>query len=1017
MSVTVCAQCAADLADSAKFCSECGTPVADAPGPTEQRRTVTALFCDLSGSTALGESVDPEALRAMLARYYEQMRVIIERHGGSVEKFIGDAVMAVFGVPVIHEDDALRACRAALEMRDAFPGLQLNGRLGVNTGEVVIGLSAASDRVGADRLATGDAINVAARLEQAAATGEVLIGSGTRRLLRSLVEVGERRELTLKGKQEPVGAYPLLAVVDDPASARRLDVPIVGRQRELRLLNEAWERACTERSCQLFTVLGDAGVGKSRLVLEFLAGLRDVPALIGRSFSYGEGITYSPVLEMLTLTESRPSDPRAATVLATLLGERDDTIGAEEIAWAFRRLLEELSPVVCVFDDIHWSEETLLDLIDHIADWSQDAPILVLCLARPELLDHRTGWAGGKLNATTVLLEALNSSEADELVTQLLGEFELSADLRGRILASAQGNPLFVEEMLAMATETDRSVEEISVPPTVQALLAARLGQLDRADRTVLERGAVEGQVFHLAGVAALEEAPDAELPRRAMTLVRKQLVRPERAQLSGEDAFRFRHMLIRDAAYDGLPKAVRADLHERFAAWLEARGQDLPELDEIAGYHLEQAHRYRVQLGLLDARTQELGERAAERLRTAADRALLRNDASAAVSLYRRLLDLAPAGVIDCRHESRLVLSLLDVGRFEEAETRTAELARRAAAAAERGAELLADVLSAFIDVQVGVCTFDELDARARALMAVAEPAADDDLLAIAWLAISMVNNGRCRWAAVGEAAERAAEHARRCRDLAFERHLMSNAVMAHLVGPTPVAEARAWLDARAALFADIRFVALLTARLTALEGDIEAARRQLELVRERELALGSRHGIATATYMSLINELTAGDAAVAVEEARNACVALRELGQLAHLSTTAGFGARACLQAGDDLEAARFAEIAEETGSADDVITQSLIGCARGTLAARRGDHAEAERLIRAACALLDDTDMPTEKAEARVELAEALLLAGRRDQALAELDTALALFEAKGVVSGERSTRRRRAQLLSS
>src|SRR5579875_2433264 len=562
--MAVCAQCGHEVPDSAKFCPECGAPLAAAPAPREQRKTVTVLFCDIAGSTALGESTDPEALRGILARYFERMKEIVERHGGSVEKFIGDAVMAVFGVPVVHEDDALRACRAAVEMRDALPELGIRGRIGVNTGEVVAGT--------AERLATGDAVNVAARLEQAAEPGEVLVGASTVQLVRDAVELGEERRLELKGKSELVPAFSLRAVVAD-APRRRFDVPIVGRVREQRALDDAWERVRSESACHLFTVLGPAGVGKSRLTAEFLASLQGVSVVRGRCLSYGEGITYRPVVEIARQLGRRPTDERAAAAIASLLGESEEPATADEIAWAFRKLLEESSPVVCVFDDLHWAEPTFLDLVDHVADWSRGAPILLVCLARPELLDRRPTWAGGKLNATTVLLEPLNAEETDELIGRLLGDGDLDDALHARIREAAEGNPLFVEQMLAMVAESPNG--EVVVPPTIQALLAARLDQLDPSERGVLERGSVEGKVFHRGGVEAL--APDEpDVPTKLMALVRKELVRPDRTQLPGDDAFRFRHLLIRDAAYEGLPKAARADLHGRFAGWLESHGRDL---------------------------------------------------------------------------------------------------------------------------------------------------------------------------------------------------------------------------------------------------------------------------------------------------------------------------------------------------------------------------------------------------------------------------------------------------------
>ena len=378
----------------------------------------------------------------MLARYFDRMSGIVERHGGTVEKFIGDAVMAVFGVPVLHEDDALRACRAAVEMRSALPELGLGGRIGLATGEVVTGTG--------ERLATGDAVNVASRLQHAAEPGEILIGADTWRVVRDSAQVGAVRALDLKGKADPVSAYPLEDVLSHSATVRRLDGPLVGREREQRVLSDAWQRASSEPSCHLFTLLGAAGVGKSRLTGEFLEGIRDALVVRGRCLSYGEGITYWPVVEIVLQLGRRPTDPRAAEVIASLLGETDDAVSAQEIAWAFRRLLEESAPVVCVFDDLHWAEPTLLDLIEHLADLSRDAPILALCMARPEFLDRRPTWAGGKVNATTVLLEPLSESETDELIEHLLGAATLEARFRARIRAAAEGNPLFVEEMLAM---------------------------------------------------------------------------------------------------------------------------------------------------------------------------------------------------------------------------------------------------------------------------------------------------------------------------------------------------------------------------------------------------------------------------------------------------------------------------------------------------------------------------------------------------------------------------------------
>jgi class 3 adenylate cyclase/tetratricopeptide (TPR) repeat protein len=620
-----CPACGAENPPGARFCNSCGAALPSGPA-REVRKVVTVLFCDVSGSTAMGERLDPEQVRGVMAEHFAVARAAIERHGGTVEKFIGDAVMAVFGVPTVREDDALRAVRAAVDLRDAA---QLDVRIGINTGEVVTGVG--------DTLVTGDAVNVAARLEQAAGVAEVLIGERTYALVRDAVDAELLPPIEAKGKADPVTAYRLHSVTGDTAYARRTDAPLVGRGRERKLLDDAWERARSESACVQFTVLGSAGVGKSRLVAEFLNGL-DAVVVSGRCLSYGEGITYWPVVEVVKqLLGDRPA-PNAA--IGALLGDGDSA--ADDVAFAVRRLFEAEArsrPLVVLFDDLQWAEPTFLDLIEHVTDWSRDAPLLVLCLARPELLELRPAWGGGKLNATTVLLEPLTEAETDELIEHLLGSAELPPDMHARIRSAAEGNPLFVEQMLAMVE--DSASDDIAVPPTIQALLAARLDQLPNGERAALERGAVEGQVFHRGAVQAL--APDEQsIPSQLMGLVRKELVRPTTPTLPEDDAFRFRHLLIRDAAYDALPKATRADLHERFAFWLQDHGASLVELDEILGYHLEQAARYHAELG---RPTDSLGLRAATHLTDAGRRAVFRGDFAAGRHLLSRAIELLDIG------------------------------------------------------------------------------------------------------------------------------------------------------------------------------------------------------------------------------------------------------------------------------------------------------------------------------------------------------------------------------------
>jgi len=684
------------------------------------------LFCDVVGSTALGESVDPEALQGLLARYFEQMKGIVESHGGSVEKFIGDAVMAVFGVPVAHEDDALRACRAADEMREAFPNLGIRGRIGVDTGEVMSGTG--------ERLVTGDAVNVAARLEQAAEPGEVLIGAETLGLVGSAVEVSVERLLELKGKSEPVAAYQLVAV--HVAGERSHSSHFVGRARELERLSDAWDRALTGSRCELVTVVGDAGVGKSRLVGEALA---EVEARIvrGRCLPYGEGITYWPVVEVVKQLQSLPSDPVAAAAIRSLLGESGIGTSGDEIAWAFRKLLEEQAPLVVVFDDIQWGDEAFLDLVESIALLSAGAPLLLLCMARPELVEMRPTWPA------TLRLEPLPADEAEALIGDTV-----SSEMRERIARAAGGNPLFISEMLAMAAGN----EEVEVPPTLKALLAARLDQLNDAERKVLERGSVEGEIFHRGAVQAL--APEeTQVTTRLAALVRQQLVRPERAQIAGDDGYRFRHLLIRDAAYDALPKAVRAELHVRFAEWLDKHGDALVERDEIVGYHFERAAGYQVDLGQSDP---VLAERAAERLAAGGRRADERGDYRGALALLTRAAELLRPVRLELELELQVAWHMNAVNGRAGAHAAD-DVANRATRAGDHSGALLARALALILRSGVGeVLPGEEAEELCDRALPAEETRGDARRLALLWELVAVAAQHRMRNDSAVEAAAR---------------------------------------------------------------------------------------------------------------------------------------------------------------------------------------------------------------------------------------------------------------------
>ncbi|HEU5215262.1 MAG TPA: adenylate/guanylate cyclase domain-containing protein [Gaiellaceae bacterium] len=929
------------------------------------RKVVTVLFCDVVGSTALGESVDPEALQGLLARYFERMKGIVESHGGTVEKFIGDAVMAVFGVPVAHEDDALRACRAAVEMRDALPELGVEGRIGVNTGEVLAGTE--------ERLATGDALNVAARLEQAAQPGEVLIGTQTLALVAPAVEVGEERLLELKGKGEPVAAHPVLAVRE--AAERSHASRFVGRERELQQLVDAWDRALAGPRCELVTVVGDPGVGKSRLVAEVLARI-DARVVRGRCLSYGEGITYWPVIEVVKQLHARPDDEHAAAAIGSLLGEGDTLAATDEIAWGFRKLLEAQAPLVAVFDDIQWAEETFLNLIESTALLSVGASLLLLCMARPELLDRRPGWPA------VLRLEPLPEDEAGALVGD-----EVSDEVREQIVRASGGNPLFLTEMAALG-------EDAEVPATLRALLAARLDQLDEPERRVLERGAVEGELFHRGTVQAL--APEeGEVTPRLTALVRRDLVRPDRPQLPREDAYRFRHLLIRDAAYDALPKATRADLHRRFAYWLEEHGRSLVELDEILGYHLEQAARYLAELGRPDA---GLAEEASRRLATAGERARWRADADAAHSLLGRAVRLVEQP--DIHLEVAFAMSHVAA---RDAERLLEEAAGRADDRADAAGAALARGLAAQMRLWTGEGSSDDAEALGLAALPLLEEERDHAGLAQMWFALA---SGVYNISDRAEQILHAGEMARRYETLIGRPHQRSDGLraMAHMLGPRPVGES---LVALAAFDAAPR-VDLARAILLAMSGRIEDARTLARAAAEQARELGQPMPEFVPEIESLSGNHDAAAEALAAWLDWDA-----EHGLTGNTALTLAWRGRELALAGRYEEADECAAQALEHPTNSPSV-EALWRQAVALVHAHRGEHVGAERLAREALVHVQKTDLPMYEGDAHSDLAEVLEAAGHREDAIAAWHEALERYEQKGIVPLVRRVRERLAAL---
>jgi class 3 adenylate cyclase len=974
----LCGRCGQENPEGFAFCGSCGAALDGDEAGQQQRKTVTVVFCDLAGSTALGDSTDPEVLEVRLRRYFERMQTIVERHGGTVEKFIGDAVVAIFGVPVAHEDDALRALRAAAEMRDAMPELELRARIGVNTGEIL------TSKVGT--LVTGDAVNVAARLEQSADAGEVLVGAATRALVGAAAEAEELAPLALKGKPEPVPAFRLLAV--GAAPDRLHDRPFVGRTRELELLGGAWERASAEPTCELVTVLGEAGVGKSRLVAEALERM-NARVVRARCLPYGEEITYWPVVEVIKQLGALPSDPAAAAAIRSLLGESEQATSVEEIAWAFRKLLGEQAPLVVLVDDIQWGADTFLDLVEHVALLSAAVPLLLVCVARPELLDRRPAWS------VAVRLQPLDNDE----VGALIGD-RVAPGLRARIERAAGGNPLFVTEMLAMAGDGE---DEVEVPPTLSALLTARLDQLDPSERRIVERGAVEGEIFHRGAVQALSPDEPHVTPRLA-ALVRRELIRPHPAQLPGDDGFRFRHLLIRDAAYDALPKAVRAELHERFGAWIEEKGA-LVELDEVVGYHFEQAAGYRAELGLPDP---ALALRAGDRLAAAGQRALDRGDERAAARLLERALTLTRPLRLDVHAELDLAQTHWDDP--ERAAPIADDAAVRAGEAGDETGAALARAMGAFHRLFIAQCTPDELEALLLEARRRLEEAEDHVGLAYVWSALGYgVANGRGRtddWAA---ASEQSLHHSRLAGRQGLAR--ATDLGIALCLGSRPADEALVTVER---LLAEIGSPWLLLSRawLLAMLDRGEEARRDAD---EAYARLREQSGTRWPDWHLAEISGLAGDHEDASNRLRIVCEWLEATEQLPHLETYLSFLGRSLCRLGRFDEAAPFAEraraIGETIGEGGDSVADDYLW--RQVLArvhAHRGELAEAERLAREAVAGSEQSDSLDDQCLALWDLAEVLAVAERPDEAEAALEQALERCQRKKNLARAAQVRRR-------
>jgi class 3 adenylate cyclase/tetratricopeptide (TPR) repeat protein len=1054
--VPVCQQCGTDNPDVARFCLACGSPLQEAPPPREHRKIVTIVFSDLKGSTAMGEKLDSESLREVMTRYFDAMRAELERHGGVVEKFIGDAIMAVFGLPTLHEDDALRAVRAAAAMQKAQAvlneqlerqwGVRLTVRTGVNTGEVVAG-----DPSTGQRLVTGDTVNVAARLEQAAGAQEVLLGELTYRLVRDAVEVEPVEPLELKGKAERVPAYRLVSVTDRGEGwMRRRDAPMVGREAELALLESTFEDALAARRCRLVTVFGDAGVGKSRLNDEFLQTLGPrAQVLRGRCLSYGEGITFWPLAEAIRMAAAiREDDPPdvgrdklaslageenadAAARVASAIGLSMDQFAVDELFWGARRLLEALGrrkPLVVLLDDIHWAEPTFLDLVEHLVDSVQDAPLLLLCPSRHDLLEQRSGWAE-RPGATGIFLEPLTAADTERIVENLLGRAGIAEHARARIAAAAEGNPLFVEQLLSMLIDEEllrfedgcwvavSDLGELAVPPTIQALLAARLDRLVAEERAVLEPASVIGHVFAQDAVAHL--APDEVRPRIAVTLAGltgKQFVRPDLSAVD-EVRFRFNHALIREATYGGLLKRARAVLHERFVAWADRvnreRGREI-EYEEILGYHLEQAHRYLSELGPLDDHGREVGLSAATRLASAGRRAFARGDMPAAASLLQRAAALFPE---DDRRRLELLPglaeALMEIGEFARAESFVEQAVEQAGELEET--RLWADAVVTRLLVRHHVA--DDLERWSEDVVKELEQVIPElerisahDELAKAWRLLGYVHGSVLRYREAVEAVRQAIHFARLAGDRRLEARATAEYAAGLRDGPTPVSEAiRECEDALGSGLADRQaeaFVLCSLARLHAMQGDFAQARELIARAGRMRDELGANVIVPVTSLQSSRVETLAGDLQAAERDLRREYEKLSAMGFRYALPLVAALLSRAVWDQGRYGDASQWYASAMELADEDDVETMAILRCVQARKLAHDGDLRGAEREARAAVEALARIEAPDLRGDCLVTLADVLAAAARPEDTRAALEEAHELYAFKGnLVSAER------------
>ncbi len=955
-------------------------PPAAVPAPqTPSRRVVSVLCVRVSPPDGL----DPEVLDELMTRCFAQARAAVVRHGGLLERLAGRELVACFGLERVREDDALRSLRAAVELRDALgEQLGVSPAAALSTGLIVTG--------DGEHGVTGYPLIQSSTLLESSQPGDILLTAETHRLVRGAVEVTPVTAETFRVERFDPGAPPF---------ARRLDLPIVGRKRELGLLRDVFTRTVAESECHLFTVLGEAGVGKSRLIAELLATIRKrVTILRGRCLPYGDGITLWPLLEALTEVPGT-----AAERVRELLGSGSGT--PIEMFVGVRLLLESLAlnrPLILHIDDLQWAPQMLLDLLEHIIDLAR-APILVLCTARLELVQGRPGWGGGKLNVISVLLRPLSPRECGKLIGQLAGE--LGSETRDRVIRASEGNPLYLEEMVALISERGL----LALPSTIEALLAERLEGLAREERELLAHAAIEGEVFHRGAAIALApdsatSAPDATLD----SLVRKQLIRSHAATLQGQEAFRFHHLLIRDAAYESLPKSVRAGLHERFADWLESLAPEPVQLNVTAGWHLEQAIRYQRELGR-QAETAQC-RRASKHLHAAGRRAATRGDVAAALNLFERASELTPKGdSLRAAIGVELAGQLLWAGEL----TRAGELLSTWEHEPEVAALAAVTRFEWLVRVRPDE-TLNAIESSLPSLIDALERAGDEQGMARAHMAAHQALNIRCRWQESGDQAQLAVEHARRAGDSDLRWRALSMYLGALVRGPQHASVLAQELDRIEREEEDPDLFALQAVRininrtqLAGLEGRFADARRFSRQAMDAARALGLPEVMGACQQSHAFIELDAGEPEAALEVLLSCDADLAARNDSGNRSSIQAMLAYTYALLGEPAPALECLRWLDELNSPE-LFNYVFAERARARLALDDGEAVAAERWARSAVGHAAPTDWVVLQADARLDLARVISALGRHDQAADEARAALDLFRAKGSVPGERRAR---------